>query len=899
MKEKTMTRLIKRSLLLLTLLTATLCISAVPAKRNQTRILKLADGTTVEAQLVGDERGHYWVDKRGGAYLEISGMDLFEPIDKEEADTRAQARRSKDNDRHSKRLVQHKQNRTSHYFGKKKGLIILANFSDVSFKSDDSNALFQRIANEKNFEEGRFKGSLYDYFLAQSGGQFELEFDIVGPVTVSKETKYYGQNDRWGNDLRAEELIVEAAKLADPYVNYEDYDWSGNGEVDQVYVIYAGKGEADGGGTKTIWPHEWTLTEAGTAPLELDGVIIDTYACGSELNGLGATAGIGIICHEFSHCLGFPDLYATNNQKNPGMYTWDLMDYGCYNGDGYLPAGFTSYERWEVGWAEPIELNKTTNISGMKSLQEGGEAYIIRNEGKKDEYFLLENRQKVGWDAGLPGAGLLILHVDYDAKAWGDNTVNNDSRHQRLTWVPADGKAQQSEKGAANDPFPYGDVNAFNANTNPPAKFYNENSSGYLFMDSSVEEITQHDDGTISFRFFTPICTPTFSLEGGRYEEPQTIEIRCGTEGADIYYTTDGTAPSTESTLYSEPLVIRQTSVVKAIASINGINSPVISAKYIIGEKENISLLFMPETAEIALDETLAQPQLFVEPKDEDFEVTYSSSDENVAKVNAFGKVKLIGAGSAVITASFAGNDCYNAAEASYTLTVKEPSTEDAVTLSIGPSGYASLFFSNKQFIVPEGVAVYFYTFLDEDLLETCIAEGGDELYDNMGYIVKDLNADGKSTHEYRFEVSEKTAWPAILNSTLGFDNYALSTPPSENEKIEDYKYYTLSWEEGKPESAGFYYGAEGGAPFLVKAHEAYLAIPRKEAADIKAFLFSGEVIRETDTGISVPKQTDREDNPYGTLGTSPRDIFNLQGQRVSSPGKGIYIVNGKKIVFR
>ena len=152
----------KRSLLLLTLLTATLCISAIPAKRNQTRILKLADGTTVEAQLVGDERGHYWLDKRGGAYLEISGMDLFEPIDKEEADTRAQARRSKDINRHSKRLVQRKLNGTRHYTGKKKGLIILANFSDVAFKNDDRNALCQRIANEKNVQAGRFEGSLYD-----------------------------------------------------------------------------------------------------------------------------------------------------------------------------------------------------------------------------------------------------------------------------------------------------------------------------------------------------------------------------------------------------------------------------------------------------------------------------------------------------------------------------------------------------------------------------------------------------------------------------------------------------------------------------------------------------------------------------------------------------------------
>ena len=78
----------------------------------------------------------------------------------------------------------------------------------------------------------------------------------------------------------------------------------------------------------------------------------------------------------------------------------------------------------------------------MKSLQNGGESYVIYNKGNENEYFLLENRQLEGWDASLPGSGLLILHVDYDADVWAANEPNDDPSHQRMTWIPADNEYQ-------------------------------------------------------------------------------------------------------------------------------------------------------------------------------------------------------------------------------------------------------------------------------------------------------------------------------------------------------------------------------------------------------------------------------------------------------------------------
>ncbi len=574
---------------------------AVPAKPGLQRTLNLTDGTTISAVLVGDEHGHYWLGTDGKAYQAVDGNDTYSVINKEDVRARAQARRTAANQRRAKRLAPRRVGTVGSYTGQKKGIIILVNFSDVKFQAANNNALYQRIANKVNFSEGNFKGSMRDYFYAQSEGKFELSFDVVGPYEVTFQHGYYGSNDSEGNDKFPAKMVIEAVKKADADVNFADYDWDDDGEVDQVYVIYAGKGEADGGASDTIWPHEWDLSSAasygdGEGPQTLDDVKIDTYACGGELNGqTGEVAGIGTMCHEFSHCLGYPDFYDTDYSGGQGMGYWDLMDSGSYNGDGgYQPAGYTSYERWVAGWKEPIELKNTTAVSGMKALQEGGESYVIYNNGNSNEYFLLENRQLTGWDASLPAAGLLVLHVDYNASAWSNNTPNDDPSHQRMTWIAADNKYEyvidQGTKyytfdGMMTDPFPYGTVNAFSKSTTPAAKLYNKNTNGTYYLDSSVEEITQNADGTVSFYFFglSNVATPTFSVASGRYTEPVSVEISCETEGAAIYYTLDGTIPTEQSTAYTTPIDISETTTLTAIAIANGERSSVTKATYRIG----------------------------------------------------------------------------------------------------------------------------------------------------------------------------------------------------------------------------------------------------------------------------------------------------------------------------
>jgi len=533
----------KKILFTLSLLVITTAMMAVPAKRGQWKTLKLQDGTEVRAMLVGDEYGHFWRAADGQTYAKQTGTSYYTTVDAKQIVAKAKVRRQQVNAQRAKRLkAARRVGEVGNYTGKKKAIILLVNFKDKKFQTSHNNTFFNRIANEEGFSEGSFKGSMADYFKDQSRGKFELDFDVVGPVTVSKDASYYGENvpiedSDQEQDKCPAEMVIEAVKLAkDLVADWKQYDWDSDGEVDQVYLIYADKGEADGGADDTIWPHAYSLKEAkyygeGTGPVKVGtNLTVNGYACGSELNGDGNICGIGTMCHEYSHCLGYPDFYDIDYSGGQGMGGYDLMDAGSYNSDGYQPAGYTSYERWMAGWEEPIELGaEDAVVTNMKSLQNGGESYIIYNKRHQNEFFLLENRQKDGWDASLSDKGLLILHCDYDEQAWWNNQPNDDPDHQRITVVPADGEyAYYMYEGTKYyyDAylFPYESVTAFNRDFKTKkndktalnaAKFFNKNADGTYWIDSSVENIKQNNDGSISFDFVA-------NYGGGGTEEQPT-----------------------------------------------------------------------------------------------------------------------------------------------------------------------------------------------------------------------------------------------------------------------------------------------------------------------------------------------------------------------------------------
>lgn len=584
-------------------LLTSLCTSAVPAKKGVWKMLTLADGTQIQAQLIGDEHGHCFLSQEGRTYQKVSNSDVYREINGDSLLREAAVRRNAINARRSQRLRRAASGvgAVGNYIGQRKGIVILVNFSDVTFKAANDSAFFHRMANEENFSEGRFKGSMYDYFLAQSEGQFQLTFDIFGPVTVSQPMAHYGGNDQQGNDKHPAQMVCEAVNLVkDEVPDWQQYDWDGDGWIDQVYLIYAGFGEADTDKANTIWPHAYDLYSGssygdGDGPVEVgERLFVNTYACGSELNGYNQIEGIGTMCHEFSHCLGYPDFYDTTYSGGQGMDVWDLMSGGSYNDDGYQPAGYTGYERWMAGWKRPIELNRGTKvIENMKGLQDGGETYIMYNDGHRQEYFMLENRTRSGWDASLPGSGLLVVHVDYNEAVWASNGPNTQLNHQRMTWVPADGDYNQKtyqgfkyidDADLAKDVLPSGKYDAFGDDATAQGKLYNANTDGSFLLHKGVYDVRRKTDHTISFTYqgTSPVDMPVFTPRAGIYTEAQTVTITCRDKKATVYYTLDGTDPTTESTVYTEPISVSDNMTIKAIAVTDTECSYISTGEYVI-----------------------------------------------------------------------------------------------------------------------------------------------------------------------------------------------------------------------------------------------------------------------------------------------------------------------------
>ena len=494
----------KKMLLLWGLVLSSALVMAVPVKRGMSRVVTLPDGSEVKVQLVGDEHIHYWLAADGRKFVEQEN-GAFTPANLTDMKQYAAERRLQRAANHNRRRAAAGPHKTA-YYGSKKGIIILVDFTNKHFGPTHDRELFDSIANRENYHNGKFVGSVHDYFLSQSRNQFDLTFDVVGPVQMDTTYQYYGKNDSRGNDLHPGEMVAKACMAVDDEVDFTDYDWDGDGVVDQVFVLYAGEGEASSYDKATIWPHEWQLvfSDWGSA-LTLDGVFIDTYACGNEVYSGNYLTGIGTICHEFSHCMGLPDMYDTSDTGLLGTGDFDLLCSGCYNDDGYRPACYTSYERWVSGWHTPTMLDDTLHVEGMRPLASGGESYVVYNKLNRDEYYLLENRQKVGWDSDIPGEGMLIYHVDYDPNVWMWNVVNSKGAyldedyiehtndHERFAIVCADNYS--SAYSQSGDPYPYRGNNALTHDSKPKLFWYKGTP------DFAITEIEQQGDGLMGFTF--------------------------------------------------------------------------------------------------------------------------------------------------------------------------------------------------------------------------------------------------------------------------------------------------------------------------------------------------------------------------------------------------------------
>ena len=462
---------------------------AVPARKTGV-VVTQPDGSEIIVYQHGDEHFH-WQTNDKGEWLKLDADGFYRVTDALSVE-QIEAKRMAS----SKRAAQ-----AAYPLNvAPRGLVILVNFKDLSFET--SGAEMDSMVTGENYTRNysySYRGKTYNinsqgsarkYFQDASNGQYNPQFDVIGPVTISNNMSYYGKNDSYGSDMYPDKMVSEACKLADTqfHVDFTQYDNNNDGYVDFVFVVYAGFGEADGGASTTIWPHSWNLIAAGTQ-CNVDGKTVDLYACGNELDYYSKKhTGIGTFCHEFSHVLGLPDLYITNTASHTTLNEWDIMDYGPYNNEGNTPPTYSAYERFFMGWLQPRLITEPENVV-LKDLQESNEALLISstdqhnligNDPNPTTFYMVENRQQNGWDEHLPGHGMMLTKIQYSYNRWYQNSVNNTSSKMGVDLIEA--KGNTSNSGKTTDLFPAG------------ATAYTK------IADHAIEEITEVD-GVIKFKY--------------------------------------------------------------------------------------------------------------------------------------------------------------------------------------------------------------------------------------------------------------------------------------------------------------------------------------------------------------------------------------------------------------
>ena len=516
----------KKFALLLICLMAMFRASAVPAYPYPVTVTQ-PDGSTLVIQGHGDEFYHftttadgYTIVKNAAGYyvyaqLQNNRLTPTDRIARNQAERTANdmsfleatgkmliEKANNEGARKSRRKVATKE--SDSYYKNFRGLVILVNFSDRKFSRSDAHSVYDHMFNDVNYkgyknENGTrnrygsmFIGGVRDYFSQNSMGKFAPQFDVVGPVEVDmKSTEMNGTKNAWV-------VFAQAIANLSSTVDFSKYDADGDGLVDMMYFIVAGYGANYSGNSDAyLWPHKWSL-EYVDIP-RYNGKRMGKYACSVELYGWESNNqtildGIGTVCHEFSHVLGLPDEYDTDYEAggqshDPGQ--WSVMAGGSYSQLGRLPVGYSAFQRYASGFLTPKVITSTGKFE-LNPMQENNEAYMLKTPVDK-EFFLLENRQQTGWDAMLPGHGMLVFRVDStNLEVWESNKVNATPSHNYYELL----RAGNSTSGAqASDPFP-GTSNIMTLNNSTTPSLCTWNGTYNTF---GLTEITE-TNGVINFK---------------------------------------------------------------------------------------------------------------------------------------------------------------------------------------------------------------------------------------------------------------------------------------------------------------------------------------------------------------------------------------------------------------
>jgi M6 family metalloprotease-like protein len=415
--------------------------------------------------------------------------------------------------------------------GARKLICILIGFTDKAFTKTKTD--FENLFNQVGYAVDGANGSVSDYYKENSYNQLNLAVTVAGPYMAAHNMAYYGANDANGHDVNPGALISEAILLADPTVDFTQFDNDNDGTVDEVCVIYAGYGEEyTGVSPDAIWAQASAI-----APIPVDGKTASRYSATCELRGNSGTGftRIGVICHEFGHVLGARDYYDSDNATNgqyDGTGRWDLMGNGNWNNNGITPAHHNPYTKiFDYNWASATTLTTGSTILLNNAEQNSNSFYRI-NTATAGEFFLIENRQQQKFDSFIPGHGMIIYRVDKTyIDAQGNLNVVNSGSHQRMYPVCA------------------------NATGNPPTDYGVINNSGMPFPGSS------------NVATFTDATTPNMlSWVGASTNKPITnITENIGNLSVSFGFAVNPTAPTTTA--------VAASSITTTVATLNGVVS--------------------------------------------------------------------------------------------------------------------------------------------------------------------------------------------------------------------------------------------------------------------------------------------------------------------------------------
>lgn len=420
------------------------------------------DGSVVTLVNHGDEF-HNWITCNGQV-VEIGKDGFCRPVSNSEAAIRPSAAALSRRAQAEQLYAEARQSALG--MGTKKFLVILVEFSDLSFTVNSPKTAFSNMLNQSGYSANGGTGSAKDFYKDQSSDKFQPSFDVYGPVKVSKSWSYYGEQQGNTHDLHPDEAFWEAVTKIDNEVNFADYDNDNDGYIDQIFFYYAGHNQAEGGGVNTIWPHAWSFYYY--QQYTFDNKKLSSYACTSEYRGSSGTnmAGIGTFCHEFGHVIGLPDFYDTDYEENGDaldMFYFTTMCSGPYLNSGRTPSNFTLVERNMLGWTDfPTKISTPGDIT-IEPLSQNVAYYTTTDV--KDEVFVYECRNGQGWDKYLP-TGMVVYHLDQSnnichdnttaAKMWDTNKINAYANHPCYYVVAADNYSDN-----AHMMFPYGNKKTF------------------------------------------------------------------------------------------------------------------------------------------------------------------------------------------------------------------------------------------------------------------------------------------------------------------------------------------------------------------------------------------------------------------------------------------------------